>query len=93
MEFVDLKVDLKEEKLCTCELLASIVSITLALIFEVDLTRGKLDKLVFHNARELTGSHQSSTVLLGKEKELQAGSEQLADKSLLLLEVQHHAKV
>lgn len=92
LELIDLEVDLKEEKLCIRKLLGFTV-ITLALIFEVDLARGELDKLVLHDARELTGCHQSTAVLLGKAKELQAGLEQLADESLLLLEVQDHTEV
>ena len=56
LELIDLEMDLEEEKLCIRKLLAFTV-ITLTLIFEVDLARGELDKLVLHDARELTGSH------------------------------------
>lgn len=94
MDSIDLKMDLKEEQLRAGELCASFsISCGLTLIFKVDLARGKLDQLVFNDARELAGFYESSTVLVGEAEELQTGLEQLADESLLLLEVEHHADV
>lgn len=94
MDSVDLKMDLKEEQLRAGELFASFAIISnLTLVFEIDLARGKLDQLVSNNTRELASCCQSSTVPVGEAEELQTGLEQLADKSLLLLEVEHHADV
>ena len=56
MDSIDLKMDLKEEQLRAGELCASFaISCGLTIIFKVDLVRGKLDQLVFNDARELAG--------------------------------------
>ena len=94
LDSVDLKMDLKEEQLSAGELFAAFAIISsLTFVFKVDLARGKLDQLIFNNTRELTSFRQSSAVLVGEAEELQARLEQLTDKSLRLLEVEHHADV
>jgi hypothetical protein len=86
--------DLKEEQLSAGELFTSFTIIpSLTLVFKIDPARDKLDQLILNNTRELTSFCQSSTVLVGEAEELQAGLEQLTDKSLLLLEVERHADV
>jgi len=86
--------DLEEEKLCAGELLTfTAIGCDLSLICVVDLARGELDQLVFNDTSELTSFRQSSAVPFDETKEPQAGLEQLANQSLLLLEVNHHTEV